>query len=649
MKSIERSLQKYLTGVGPKVSIQEVSIYSSEHGDDLVDILFKILNSVLDSYTGEFSLDRLNETFIYLNVIIANAETLDRNHLTRRLYRLSNKIETIKAERKKSFNNLDYAYAELDKLLEEVEKLHEANSNKDNKQFDFMSYLINEPQNIAYIEYTFKKLPHIVNIKDKDGKSLYHTVITTCLESLGEDDEEKILYLLNLISLIQHQKAFHIDDHEKRKILEEIYKHLEWMSCNKKMAKKNREKIRYVNIIRDMVKQENEDSIDIEDIAVKYNVPIFFDENITGAVTLIQEPISRETYPDRVVEDDFIITIDGADAVEIDDALSCTKQPNGNYLLGVHIASVLGYFPYYSEIVEEAFARNHSIYLRQTYQDKDEDYQRVVPIFPYEFSADKGSLVEGKPRLARSYYFEVTPKGEVVNQRFSKSIITSNRKMSYQEVNQILKKGTDDKQLEETIRNLQAVATSLDKKYKTSQLYETVKASTANPSDLKVKKKGAENIVYQAMLLTGTRVAEFFVKLKYPCLLRVHSIDQETDRRTEEMIDILLEGEEGSKLEKIAHLVDSIYPKGTYDTHGRHDGLDLDYYCHCTSSLRRAQDILIEHALEVCYDNEPDADELAELAEEVERRKLQINSKTKPIDWFTQEYNRTYIKRRRSR
>lgn len=649
MKSIERSLQKYLTGVGPKVSIQEVSIYSSEHGDDLVDILFKILNSVLDSYTGEYSLERLKETFIYLNVIIANAETLDRNHLTRRLYRLSNKIETIKDERKKSFNNLDYAYAELDKLLEEVEKLHEANNNKDNKQFDFMSYLINEPQNIAYIEYTFKKLPHIVNVKDKDGKSLYHTVITTCLESLGEDDEEKILYLLNLISLIQHQKAFHIDDHEKRKILEEIYKHLEWMSCNKKMAKKNREKIRYVNIIRDMVKQENEDSIDIEDIAVKYNVPIFFEENITGAVTLIQEPISRETYPDRVVEDDFIITIDGPDAVEIDDALSCTKQPNGNYLLGVHIASVLGYFPYYSEIVEEAFARNHSIYLRQTYQDKDEDYQRVVPIFPYEFSADKGSLVEGKPRLARSYYFEITPKGEVVNQRFSKSIITSNKKMSYQEVNQILKKGTDDKQLEETIRNLQAVATSLDKKYKTSQLYETVKASTANPSDLKVKKKGAENIVYQAMLLTGTRVAEFFVKLKYPCLLRVHSIDQETDQRTEEMIDILLEGEEGSKLEKIAHLVDSIYPKGTYDTHGRHDGLDLDYYCHCTSSLRRAQDILIEHALEVCYDNEPDADELAELAEEVERRKLQINSKTKPIDWFTQEYNRTYIKRRRSR
>ena len=510
-----------------------------------------------------------------------------------------------------------------------------------------MNYLISEPQNISYIEFTFKKLPHIVNVKDKDGKSLFHTVISTCIDSLSEEDEEKILYFINLISLIQHQKTFKIDDQEKRKILEELYKHLEWMSCNKKLAKKNREKIHYVSIIRDMVKQENEDSIDIEDIAAKYNVPIFFDENITGAVTLIQEPISKEIYQDRTVEDDYIITIDGPDAVEIDDALSCEKLPNGNYMLGVHIASVLGYFPYYSEIVEEAFNRSHSIYLRQKYQDKKEDYNKVVPIFPYEFLADKGSLIEGEPRLARSYYFEINSKGDVVNQRFSKSIITSNKKTTYEEVNDIIKKGSDDKKLEETVRNLQAVTTFLDRKYKPSSLYETMKASSANHSDLKVKKRGAENIVYQAMLLTGTRVAEFFVKLKYPCLLRVHNLDPDTDSRTEEMIDILLEGEEGSKLERIAHLVDSIYPKGTYDTKGRHDGLDLDYYCHCTSSLRRAQDILIEHALEICYDNEPTEQELLELAEEVEKRKIQINAKSRPIDWFAQEYNRTYIKKRR--
>jgi hypothetical protein len=176
--------------------------------------------------------------------------------------------------------------------------------------------------------------------------------------------------------------------------------------------------------------------------------------------------------------------------------------------------------------------------------------------------------------------------------------------------------------------------------------YEIMKTSTYNHSDLKVKKKGAENIIYQCMLLTGTRVGEFFKKNNYPCLFRVLSLDKETDQRTSEMIDLLLEGNEGSNLEKISHLVDSIYPKGRYDTEGRHDGLDLDYYCHCTSSLRRAQDILIEHALEVCYDQEPTEEELAELREEIEKRKAQINSRNKPIDWFAQEYNRTYQKRR---
>ena len=199
MKSIERSLQKYLMGPGQKVSVQEVGIFATEHGNDLVETLFKCLNCAIDEYTGEYSLDRLLDAFMYLNVIIANAEELDRKHLSRRLNKLSSKIERIN-------------------------KLHEANEQKDNKQFDFMNYLISEPQNISYIEFTFKKLPHIVNVKDKDGKSLFQTVISACIDSLSEEDEEKTLYFINLISLIQHQKTFKIDDQEKRNLLKRIVK-----------------------------------------------------------------------------------------------------------------------------------------------------------------------------------------------------------------------------------------------------------------------------------------------------------------------------------------------------------------------------------------------------------------------------------------
>ena len=114
MKGIERSLQKYITGAGPKVSIQEVSIYAHDNGDDLVDTLFKILNNVLNDYMGETSLQKLHEVFIYLNVIIANAEKLDRVHLSRRLYKLSNKIETIRYERRNVFLNPEKTNEELD-------------------------------------------------------------------------------------------------------------------------------------------------------------------------------------------------------------------------------------------------------------------------------------------------------------------------------------------------------------------------------------------------------------------------------------------------------------------------------------------------------------------------------------------------------
>lgn len=647
MKSIDRALIKYLTGTGSKVSVQEISIYATKHGDDLIDTLFMILNKELDSYTGDHSLEKLTEAFNYMNVILANAEELNRKYLLKRLNKLSTKLDRIEEERKGVFKNPEKIHDEFFKLHERIDELREAADKEDSKQFDFMSYLIKESQNIAYVEFTLKKLPHLVNIKDKNGKSLYATAITECLDTLGEEDEEKTLYLINLISLLQSQQSFKISENEKRKILNEIYQTLEHLSYNKKVAKQNREKIRYIEIIKEMVKQENEDNKDIESIATKYNIPIFFDDYITGAVTLVQKPSDRALYPDRKLVTDYTVTIDGTNAIEIDDALSCEKLPNGNYMLGVHIASVLGYFPYGSEIIEEAFRRNQSIYLKHPYQDNDDDYSKVVPIFPYEFSADKASLKEGEPRLARTYFFEIDPKGKVVTQMFVKSIVTSDKKISYQEANHILRKqDSDNPKLQQTLLNLQEVATILDRKYKASDIYEIMKTSTYNHSDLKVKKKGAENIIYQCMLLTGTRVGEFFKKNNYPCLFRVLSLDKETDQRTSEMIDLLLEGNEGSNLERISHLVDSIYPKGRYDTEGRHDGLDLDYYCHCTSGLRRAQDILIEHALEVCYDQEPTEEELVELREEIEKRKTQINSRNKPIDWFTQEYNRTYQKRR---
>ena len=138
MKSIDRALIKYFTGTGSKVSVQEISIYATKHGDDLIDTLFSILNKELDSYTGDKSLDKLTEVFNYMNVILANAEELNRRYLIKRLNKLATKLERIESERKNVFKNPDKVHEEFIKLLDRIEELRESATKEDSKQyFDF--------------------------------------------------------------------------------------------------------------------------------------------------------------------------------------------------------------------------------------------------------------------------------------------------------------------------------------------------------------------------------------------------------------------------------------------------------------------------------------------------------------------------------
>ena len=325
---------------------------------------------------------------------------------------------------------------------------------------------------------------------------------------------------------------------------------------------------------------------------------------------------------------------------EIDDSLSCVKLDNGNYLLGVHIASILSYFPYDSEVVQNAIGRNQSIYLHKKYDLPDGTQSKTVPIFPYEFSTDAGSLTTGEPKFARSYYFEIDKDGNVVNEVFYKSIITNSRTTTFDEVNRTLKDGSEDKRFEETVRNLKAVTDLLSTKNKSAYIYEQIKENTEDYSDLRVKKSGAQNIVYQAMMLTGHRVAEFFARNNYPFIYRVHEVNEENAEKLEFLIETLNKSYGGQQFERLYHILEGVYPKGWYAMEGRHSGLGLEHYCHCTSGLRRAADIVAEHALEVCYDKTPTAEELEELRIDIEEKIRIINEKQKPIEWFAKEYKK---------
>ena len=192
------------------------------------------------------------------------------------------------------------------------------------------------------------------------------------------------------------------------------------------------------------------------------------------------------------------------------------------------------------------------------------------------------------------------------------------------------------------MNNLLDVTEILNNKYKSSELYEKIKENVSDTSELRVKKFGSENIVYQAMLLTGNRVAEFFAKNNLPLLYRVHYVNEENNRKLMAMIDNLNQTYKGNQFKNLYQLIDGIYPKGWYAEEGRHTGLDLDHYCHCTSVLRRAADIIVEHALEVCYDKKPTQEEIELLKEDIAKRVVEINSKQSPIEYFIKEYQKKH-------
>lgn len=643
--NIEKALRNYIKGIGPKIKYEHfLAITKSNDGNKAADVLFSLINEQIDTMTDTKLLDRTVEVMKYIGLLLVNSETVDRKLVSRKLYKLGEKLSRIEREGKKKYN-MKHLQSEFKKVRRQINELDTMLEDKEPKRYELMKYLINETRNIDYIDCTIKNMPNIVNVQDKDKVSLFRNLINRYLENVEDYNEENIQYYNNMISYIMNQKNFSLSEKERRQCLLDINKYLNKLTYKKKAAKANAKKVVWVDRLVDLIKELNEQKKDITEIANKYNVQVYFDDEILEQAKLSKEPKEGQ-MKDREILDDFIITIDGEDAIEIDDALSCKKLPNGNYLLGVHIASVLGYFEYTSNIVQEALTRTRAIYLPAKYQTKDNDFQRAIPIFPYSFSAEAGSLIENSPKLARTFYFEIDPQGNLVNERFIKSVIRNNKKMTYEDVNEIIQNGTQDEQLQETITNLNIVANLLDTKTNVSELYKNIKENTEDCSELRVKKMGSENIVYQAMLLTGTRVATFFNDHNYPCLYRVHKIDQENSGKLQAIIDNITENYGGKEFKNLYKLLEGIYPKGFYATEGKHDGLGKEHYCHCTSGLRRAADIVVEHALEVCYDKTPTEEELALLEQEVEKRAKEITKKQAPIEWFIDDYRRVYKKRR---
>ena len=634
MELLENILLDSIKGKRDRLGNAEISFFAKDDCNVFVSTLFHCLQELIEEYPKTNDLYDVEFFFDYIRYVRESYDEFDETNFKKKITKIEKRIDYIISEKVK---NKKKSIKELNAFKEELEEFKSYITNKDNLETDFINYLLETPRNIKYIDMVFEKMPDVMKIKDEKGSSLYSNIVDSYFRAIDTENIDELSYYKNLLLLMNAKKEFKILEKDKKRILTQIYNKVNNLSSDKKKVKDSTAKLKALEDLKNIVKPPVKKKNALNDIAKKYNVDINFKNRIIDEVKNKKLELKKDNYSDRRVIKDYIVSIDGDNSIEIDDALSCVKLKNGHYFLGVHIASILGYFDYSSDVVQTAFDRVHSIYFHKKAMCKE----GMIPIFPLEFSADYGSLLEGQDRLTRSYLFEIDKKGNVVKEELVKSIINNNKQATYDEINNIIENGSNDEELNATIKNLNEVTKLLKQKYQTSEVYELIKENNDDVSELKVKRTGSQDIVYQAMTLTGNRVANYFAENNYPCLYRVHKVPEKLNEKIESLINGLVDNYGGDQKEKLYKLVTEIYPKSTYDTEGSHAGLKLDHYCHCTSGLRRSADIMVEHALEVCYDKVPTVEELADLHIEILEKKDIIKEKEDSLDWFVEDVNKS--------
>ena len=178
----------------------------------------------------------------------------------------------------------------------------------------------------------------------------------------------------------------------------------------------------------------NDPGTDIMSIVKGFDLPVEFPEKVLNQAERAARPISDADAAGRKdLKDWQMVTIDGEDAKDLDDAVSITRDGD-NYILGVHIADVTNYVQENSALDREAYKRGTSVYLAD----------RVIPMLPHTLSNDICSLNEGVDRLALSCIMTVNEKGIVTDHEIAETVICVDRRMTYTSVKKILEEQDEE-------------------------------------------------------------------------------------------------------------------------------------------------------------------------------------------------------------
>ena len=375
--------------------------------------------------------------------------------------------------------------------------------------------------------------------------------------------------------------------------------------------------------VLEILGHKNDPGIDILSVVYKYDIVPEFAPDALAQAAEISTELDTESYEGRRdLRGETIVTIDGEDAKDLDDAVHVRKLDNGNYLLGVSIADVSYYVTEGSPLDREAYFRGTSVYL----------VDRVIPMIPHRLSNGICSLNPQVDRLTITCEMEISPKGDIVNHEIFPSVIKTTERMTYHNVNLILK-GED----EELMKRYESLIPMFELMYELSQILRQSRYERGSidfdldeakiivdeygfPTGVELRDRGiAERIIEDFMLAANETVAEHFHWMDVPFIYRVHEhpkpeklerfyklaralgyeIKGTKDHVHPKALQMITEAVQGKpEHAAINTMMLRSLQKAKYSEESLgHFGLAAEFYTHFTSPIRRYPDLIVHRLI----------------------------------------------------
>ena len=448
----------------------------------------------------------------------------------------------------------------------------------------------------------------------------------------GRRREGKIVRILShsvvhIVGLYEKSKNFGFVRPDNQRYLKDIYipagKEKGAMNGHKvvvELTSYGGENMKPEGTVVEIIGHINDPGTDILSVVMDAGIPTEFSEKVLNQAARVSKEVSEADRAGRKdLRDWLMVTIDGEDAKDLDDAVSL-QTIDGNYVLGVHIADVTNYVQENSALDREAFERGTSVYLAD----------RVIPMLPHKLSNGICSLNAGEDRLALSCIMTFDQAGEMIDHEIVETVIHVDKRMSYNGVAKILdgnteETGTDQeivsmllsmKKLSDILRERRGRRGSIDFDFPETKV---ILDENGKPVDIRpYERNGATKIIEDFMLMANETVAEEYYWRELPFIYRTHEVpDEDKIRKLSTFINNfgyhihvrnevrpkeiqkLLDKVDGTPEEAlISRLTLRSMKQARYTTENTgHFGLAAKYYTHFTSPIRRYPDLQIHRII----------------------------------------------------